>query len=57
MQIFSFYSSETFWPAQKLSQLDLLPFFLEDFDVVDEIILRIILFLFFCFYIIRKLSL
>ena len=30
----------------------LLPFFLEDFEMIDEMILWIILFLFCCFYII-----
>ena len=68
MQKFFFHSSEAFWPAQKLSHHDLvcpgrilnlgeflLLFFLEDFEMVDEIIFWIILFLFYCFYIIEKL--
>ena len=55
---FSFHSSETFWLAQKLSHHELacpscihnlgefrLPFFLENLEMVEEIILWIILFL------------
>ena len=68
MQKFFFHSSETFWPVQKLSRHELgcpcwilnleeflLLFFLEDFEMVDEIIIWIILFLFYCFYIIKML--
>ena len=66
MQKFSFHSSETFWRAQKLSYHKLvclgriqnlgeliLPIFVEDFEMFDE---KIILFLFCCFYIIKKLK-
>ena len=65
MRKFSFDSSQTFWPAHKLSHYELvypggiqnlgefrLAFFVEDFEMVDEMNLRIILFLFF---IIKKL--
>ena len=79
-------SSQTFWPAQKLSQHELifrshlqskkqicyewsktsakievklkgflLPSSLEDFEMVDEIIMWIVLFFFCCFFIIKKL--
>ena len=57
-----------FWPAQKLSHYELvspgrilnlgeflLLFFLEAFEMVDEIVFWVILFLFYCFYIIKKL--
>ena len=68
MQKFSFHFSDTFWLAQKLSHHELvcpgriqkfgeflLLFFMEDFEMFDEMILWIILFLFCCFFIIEKL--
>ena len=69
MRKFSFHFSETYWPVQKLSHHELvclgriqnlgefrLVFFLVDFEMVDEMNLQIILFLFCCFFIIKKLK-
>ena len=69
MRKFSFPSSEAFWPAQKLSYHELvcpgrlqnlgeflLPFFLEDFKMFDEMIMWIILSPACCFVIIKKLG-
>ena len=67
MRKFSFHFSDTFWLVQKLSHHELvwsgriqkfgeflLLFFMEDFEMFDEMILWIILFLFCCFFIIEK---
>ena len=68
MQKFFFHFSDTFWMAQKLSHYELLCpgriqkfeeflllSFMEDFEMVDEMIFWIILFLFCWFFIIEKL--
>ena len=68
MQKFSFRFSNTFRLAQKISHHELvcpgqiqkigeflLLFFMEDFEMFDEMILWIIFFLFCCFFIIEKL--
>ena len=68
MQKFSFHFLDTLWLVQKLSHHELvcpgqiqkfggflLLFFIEDFEMFDEMILWIILFLFCCFLIIEKL--
>ena len=68
MQKFSFHFSDTFWLAQKLSHHELvcpgwiqkfgeflLLFFMEDFEMFDEMILWIILFPFCYFFIIENL--
>ena len=68
MQKFFFPIPQRLWPAQKLSHQELvcpgrilnlgeflLLFFLDDFEIVDEIIFWIILFLFYCFCIIKNL--
>ena len=68
MQKFSFHFSDTFWLTQKLLHHKLvcpgriqkfgeflLLFFMEDFEMFDEMILWIVLFLFCCFFITEKL--